>query len=71
MAQNVVKIAFSKYYDFSSNGQKSSDGPARTTVGRSDAPQIKKCGTINRNQLFYKTDIKMVSKPYKTKIERR
>ena len=71
MAQNVMKITFSKFYDFSSNCQKWSDGHPRAAVGRSDAPQITKLYAKSmRNQTFSKIDVKLASKPRNTqKIE--
>ena len=67
MAQHVMKITFSKFYDFSSNFQKWSDGHLRAPVGPSDAPQrAKMCVKLMRNQTFSNIFVKVTSKPRKT-----
>ena len=67
MAQNVMKITFSKFYDFSSNCQKWSDGHLRAPVGPSDAPQRAKMSVKSmRNQTFSNISVKLAPKPRKT-----
>ena len=67
MAQNVMKITFSKFYDVSSNCQKLSDGHLRAPVGPSDAPQRAKMSVKSmRNQTFSNISVRLAPKPRKT-----
>ena len=67
MAQNVMKITFSKFYDFSSNCQKLSDGHLRAPVGPSDDPQRAKMSVKSmRNQTFSNISVRLAPKPRKT-----
>ena len=69
MAQNVIKMTFSKFYDVSCNCQKSSDGHPRAPVGPSDAPQTVKLYVKSMsNQTVCKIDAKLTSEPCKPKI---